>query len=151
MSQETLGKFFRSLAKSPFIPNGLRISLLRRSGIRIGDDVTIGEGFTVSCNLGYEPDLTIEDRVAIGANITVILTSTFNTHPSMNVFGQVVIRHDAWIGAGVIILPDITVGNNSVIGAGAVVTKDVPPYCVVAGVPAKVINQLPPAEIETGA
>ena len=52
------------------------------------------------------------------------------------------IKDDVWIGAGVIILSGVTVGECSVIGAGAVVTKDVEPYTVVAGVPAKKIRNL---------
>jgi acetyltransferase-like isoleucine patch superfamily enzyme len=56
--------------------------------------------------------------------------------------GGVKIKDDVWIGAGVIILSGVTVGECSVIGAGAVVTKDVEPYTVVAGVPAKKIRNL---------
>jgi acetyltransferase-like isoleucine patch superfamily enzyme len=50
--------------------------------------------------------------------------------------------HDVWIGTGVIILPNVTVHEFSIIGAGSVVTKDVPAYSIVAGVPAKVIKKL---------
>lgn len=50
---------------------------------------------------------------------------------------KVVIGHDVWIGHGVIVLPGVTIGNGAVLAAGAVVTKDVPPYVVVAGVPAR--------------
>ena len=56
--------------------------------------------------------------------------------------GKIRIENDAWIGAGVIILPNVNIGEFSVIGAGAVVTKDVPPYTVVAGVPAKTIKKI---------
>ena len=52
------------------------------------------------------------------------------------------IKRGAWIGAGAIILPNVTIGERAVVGAGAVVTKDVPPYTVVAGVPAKEIKKL---------
>ena len=53
----------------------------------------------------------------------------------------VVIGDDVWIGSRVIILPGVKIGNGSVIGAGAVVTKDVEPYSVVGGVPAKLIRR----------
>jgi len=56
--------------------------------------------------------------------------------------GKIIIQDDAWIGAGAIILPNVTIGKGAVVGAGAVVTKDVPPYTVVAGVPAKEIKKL---------
>ena len=133
----------------------MRIFFLRRAGIRIGDGVILNEGFTLGCDIGYESNLIIEDRVAFGPNVTVVVTAHPNNsrlrdlkdqYPFMEIFGHTMIHHDVWIGAGATILPNVTVGDNSVVGAGAVVTKDVPPYSVVAGVPAKVIRQLSPGE-----
>lgn len=54
---------------------------------------------------------------------------------------QIIIEDDVWIGRNAIILPGVTIGKGAVIGAGSVVTKDVPPYCVVGGVPANVIKK----------
>lgn len=54
--------------------------------------------------------------------------------------GQVIIKNNVWVGEGVAIMPNITIGENSIIATNAVVTKDVPANCVVAGVPAKVIK-----------
>nr|WP_143033346.1 DapH/DapD/GlmU-related protein [Prevotellamassilia timonensis] len=54
--------------------------------------------------------------------------------------GKVIIEDDCWIGFNVIILPGVTIGKGSIIGAGAVVTKSIPPYSVAGGVPAKVIK-----------
>ena len=54
----------------------------------------------------------------------------------------VTINDDVWIGANAVVLPGVTRGTHSVVAAGAVVSKDVPPYTIVAGVPAKVIKQL---------
>jgi len=135
----------------------LRIYFLRRAGVHIGDQVVINEGFTMACDIGYESNLTIEDRVAFGPNATVVVTSHPNNsrlrkhkdvYPFIEVFGNISIRQDAWIGAGVIILPNITIGEGSVVGAGAVVTRDVPPYTVVTGVPAKIIRNLSPREVK---
>lgn len=57
-------------------------------------------------------------------------------------FEQVIINDDVWIGAGAIIVPGVTIGKGSVIAAGAVVTKDVAPYTLVGGVPAKEIKKI---------
>jgi acetyltransferase-like isoleucine patch superfamily enzyme len=55
--------------------------------------------------------------------------------------GRVIIQQNAWLGEGCVILPGVTVGRNSIVGANAVVTKDVPPYSIVVGSPAKIIKQ----------
>ena len=55
--------------------------------------------------------------------------------------GKVVIEENAWLGEGCVILPGVTVGKNSIIGSNAVVTKDVPPYSIAVGIPAKIIKQ----------
>ena len=55
---------------------------------------------------------------------------------------QVVIGDDVWIGANVVVLPGVTIGMHCVVAAGAVVTKDVPPHSLVAGVPAKIIKTI---------
>lgn len=62
---------------------------------------------------------------------------------------KVTIGHDVWIGHGVTILPGISIGHGAVVAAGAVVTKDVPPYAIVAGVPARFLKWRFPPEIST--
>jgi acetyltransferase-like isoleucine patch superfamily enzyme len=57
-----------------------------------------------------------------------------------NPFHRVKVGNDVWIGTGVMVMGGVTIGDGAVIGAGAIVTKDVPPYAVVAGVPAKIIR-----------
>ena len=61
-------------------------------------------------------------------------------------YGKVTVKKNAWLGLNVTICPGVTIGEYAVVGAGAVVTKDVPAYTVVGGVPAKVIKMLDPAE-----
>ena len=118
-------------------------------------NVTIGEGAIINQNLivsdGYAPLLTIGDRVALSPNVTIICESEPNNSRLREV-GYVAetlvcrkpvrIGNDVWVGANVVILPGVTVGAMSIIGAGSVVTHDVPPGTVVAGVPAKVIRTL---------
>lgn len=55
---------------------------------------------------------------------------------------EVMLREGCWIGANVVILPGVTIGKNAVIGAGSIVTKSIPDFCVAAGNPAKVIKQI---------
>jgi acetyltransferase-like isoleucine patch superfamily enzyme len=144
-------KTLRSISKSSFVPNNVRINLLRQAGVHIGNEVIINEGITLACDIGYESNLTIEDRVAFGPNVTIVISSHPNhsrlrnlkdKYPNFEIFGKVTIMHDSWIGAGAIILPGVTVREYSIVGAGGVVTEDIPPFSVVAGVPAKIIRKI---------
>lgn len=58
------------------------------------------------------------------------------------------IEDDSWIGANVVILPGVTIGRGSTIGAGSIVSRDVPPYSVAVGIPARVVKTLPSVEEE---
>jgi len=124
----------------------LRIALFRLCGYSIGKDVFIGEDLIISDNL-HDRNVFIGDRASIAPRVTLITSSGPNLSkikPYVKVVnkGKITIESDAWIGAGAIILPNVTIGRGAVVGAGAVVTKDVPPYTVVAGVPAKEIRKL---------
>lgn len=141
-------KLFRLLY--PFLSNTLRICILRGMGAKIGKDVVITAHTRISCKFGYESLLTIEDRAAVGADHIILTSDPSNSHllkekdkySFMEVFGTVLIKHDSWIGAGSIILPNTVIGEFSIVAAGSVVTKNVPPFTVVAGVPAKPINKI---------
>ena len=110
-------------------------------------DVSLGDrsGIGIDCEV-YGP-VTIGKDVMMGPEV-VIYTSGHKYDrldiPMMDQGStekkQVTIGDDVWIGRRAIIMPGVTVGTGSIIGAGAVVTKDVPPYSVVAGVPAKVVK-----------
>ena len=108
--------------------------------IRIGRNVFINHG----CSFLDLGGITIEDDVLIGPNVQLI-TENHPVKPSERKaldLKSILIKKNAWIGAGAIILPGVTVGENSVVAAGAVVTKDVPANTVVAGIPAKVIKNI---------
>lgn len=107
---------------------------------RVGKEVFINFG----CTFLDQGGITIEDGVFIGPGAK-ILTEGHPEQPALRHTLQtepVVIRRNAWIGAGAMILPGVTVGENAIAAAGAVVTKDVPDNAVVAGVPAKVLRKI---------
>lgn len=130
-----------------FPHNKVRIWALRSLGNKIGNDVYLGEGFMMVTDSDI-PDsfLLIKDRVSIGPRVTCILASGSNNSILQNIFPlygtTITIEQDAWIGAGVIIYPGVTIGKCSVVNAGAVVTKNVPDYSVVGGVPARIIKNI---------
>lgn len=124
-----------------------RLACLRCGGIVIGAQVYIGDDLIVTELLEErEPTVIIGDRVAIAQRVTIVTASDPNYSRLYEhippIRGKVLIEDDAWIGAGVILLPDITVGRGSIVAAGAVVNRDVPPFTVVGGVPARVIKTL---------
>lgn len=139
-------KFGKLLTKS-FPYNKIRIWGLKLCGFSVGEKVYIGEDLLVASPLSEKScNLIIGNRVAIAPRVTIILSSDANwsriTEQIPPVKSNIILEDDCWIGAGVIILPGITIGKMSIVGAGAVVTKDVSPYSIVAGVPAKEIKNL---------
>lgn len=113
-----------------------------------GKHVRLGNYVYANFNLTLVDDgnIDIGDNVMFAPNVTVI-TATHPVLPSLREKGlqfnvDVKICSNVWIGAGAIIMPGITVGENSVVGAGSVVTKDVPPNTVVVGNPARVLREI---------
>jgi len=152
-------RFIRSLRKRlikllvRFIPGwGLRASLLRMAGYTVGSPVFIGEDLIIVDTQYGTPQVFIGNKVTISQRVTLVTSSGApDSKEVYQIFGSndgpIVIKDGAWIGAGAIILPNITIGRAAVVGAGAVVTKDVPPCTVVAGVPARPIKRF---SLETG-
>jgi maltose O-acetyltransferase len=139
-------KLFKTLGMiSP--SNSIRISMLRLSGYKIGSQVYIGEGFLVIDKLQDINNLMIGERVSIAPRVICITASDPNYSKIAPYVacrhGKIKIEDDAWIGAGSIIMPDVIIGEGAVVGAGSVVTKNVNPYTIVAGVPAKNIKSVP--------
>ena len=113
-----------------------------------GRNIHVGENFLANYNvtiLDIAP-VHIGDYVMIGPN-TLITTVNHPISPKgrRNHLGQakpVTIGNDVWTGGNVTVLPGVTIGNNVVVAAGAVVTKDIPDNCIAGGVPAKVIREI---------
>ena len=121
--------------------------LFPRFYTEFGLNITVGKNVFINagCQFQDHGGIVLEDGVLIGHN-TVIATlnhdQDFRRRSSL-IPKPVRICRDVWIGAGCVICPGVTVGEHSIVAAGAVVTKDVPPDVVVAGVPARVIKRLP--------
>lgn len=111
-------------------------------------DVTIGDNTRIGIHCTLIGPVCIGNNVNLAQGITVTaLNHNFaDTNRRIDEQGistnPVMIGDDVWIGANAVILPGVTIGRHVVVAAGAVVTKDVPEYSVVAGVPAKVIKEV---------
>jgi acetyltransferase-like isoleucine patch superfamily enzyme len=108
-----------------------------RPGIRIGVRTVVNRG----CCLDGRGGLTIGDNVSISPGVWILTDEHDMQSPFFpEVLAPVVIGDYAWLGSRATILPGVTVGEGAVVAAGAVVTRDVPPYTVVGGIPARPIG-----------
>ncbi len=113
-----------------------------------GKHLHFGKGVYVNFNFTAvdDRDIYIGDYVMIGPNVT-IATAGHPIEPSLRRQGmqynmEVRIGNNVWLGAGVIVLPGVTIGENSVIGAGSIVTKDIPANVVAVGNPCRVLREI---------
>lgn len=140
-------KVLKRWARNAFFP-AWRVHLLRWCGYHIGRDVYIADDILIAEELEDKGNLTIGDRVSMAPRVTLVLSS----HPNESRIrdfapvkrAPIVIEPDVWLGAGVVVLPGVTIGRGAVVGANSVVTQDVPPLHVVAGQPARTIRVLTP-------
>lgn len=146
--------------KIPF--NFIKIIFLTIIGAKIGKWVTFYPGISIKTGrkliignyvdlaagvrLGTDGGLVIGDRTLIGFGAMILTGNHEIPQGKLPIFNgshirkKVIIYNDVWIGANSIILPGVTIGEGAVVAAGSVVTKDVPPFTIVAGVPAIIIK-----------
>ena len=121
--------------------------------ISVGDDVYIGPG---ACFSASQTTLTIGSKVMFGHNVTImggdhnascVGKFMYDVHEKQPEDDRpIVIEDDVWVGSRATVLKGVTVGKGSIVAAGAVVTKNIPPYSIAGGVPAKVIKRRWPVE-----
>lgn len=160
-----------SVGKTIFIGENVEINALSTNGITIGDNFSIhrnsiiectgvinslGESITIGNNVGIAQNCFIQVRgeVTIGNNVIfgpgVHLFSENHKYADVTKFINeqgvsrkgVTIEDGVWLASGARVLDGVTVGKNSVVAAGALVTKDVPPYSIVGGIPGKIIRNI---------
>ena len=129
-------------------PAGITVCVHRLRGVKIGKGAKISRSVQIDDS---RPDLVeIGDKVWVTAGVMILCHQrNLNTHTAGKavmdnelLYNRVVIQKGAHIGIGAIIMPGVTIGEGAVIGAGSVVTKSIPPYCIAAGVPARILREL---------
>lgn len=118
-----------------------------------GKNITIGKNVFINsgCHFQDQGGITIGDGTLIGHNV-VLATINHDLDPAngrKNHYAPIRIGTHVWIGSNATVLPGVSIGDWAVVAAGAVVTRDVPPYTVVTGVPARIQKRLEPSEKET--
>ena len=120
------------------------------SNISIGANVIIRPGSMLFAETG-EPDvgILIEDNVLMGSGVHIYVTTHKYDDPEIPIIDQgffaskkVTLRKGCWIGANCIILPGVTIGENAVVGAGSIITTDIPAKTLAVGNPAKVLREI---------
>ncbi|MBA4695807.1 MAG: CatB-related O-acetyltransferase [Legionella sp.] len=131
-------------------------SMFRYESMQVGDYVFIGGNAWMSGSLSSP--IHIGSYVLFGPSVT-LLCGDHDTRqlgipmylaeksPEQASSGKIVIENDVWIGANATILKGVTIGEGAIVAAGSVVTKSVPPYAIVAGVPARIVKQRFTAEV----
>lgn len=110
--------------------------------VEIGNDVLINS----DTKIGGQCGIKIGNGVLIGYNVNLVSQNHEYANPDIPIRkqgyygGPLTIEDDVWLGANVVVLPNIRIGKGAIVGANAVVTKDVAPYAIVGGVPAKTIK-----------
>lgn len=128
-----------------------KYSIIECTGVLrdVGNSLVIGDnvGMNHYCFIGVRGDIRIGNDVIFGPRVSIFSENHNFADPSKLINeqgvtkGKTIIGNDVWIGANVSIMSNVNIGDGCVIAAGAIVTKDIPPYSIAAGVPAKVIKK----------
>jgi galactoside O-acetyltransferase len=134
-----------NIHKSVKFGEGAFLTAKKGGGITIGRNTSFNHNVMLNADFGGQ--ILIDEDCLIGPGV-VFRTANHNYHDRNTLIrlqghssADIIVEKDVWIGANAVILPGVTIGRGSVVGAGAVVTRNVESYSVVAGVPAKKIKE----------
>lgn len=135
--------FYFNLLANIMPYDGLRVVLHRARGVNVGKNVLIGSNVTID-NI-YPHLIYIGNNVSLaGNNLILAHSKPLLVHKKYvkSYTAPVIIENNVWITVGVIVLAGVRIGEGSIVAAGSVVTRDIPPNSLAAGIPAKVIRKL---------
>jgi len=119
-----------------FIHSGCDIMVFKEAKLNLGSGY-----INRYCKIRCYNEITIGNNVSISENFNIWDDDAHGIVGNIKSDGKILIGNHVWIGTNVTVLKGVTIGDGCIIAAGAVVTKDIPAYCVAAGIPAKVIKQ----------
>ena len=136
------------LARSIFEQCGNDVRIKRNAYFGTGEGVRIGDRSEIGAHSRIDKNVTLGSDVVMGPWVEIMTHSHRFEDPNITIREQggtgpspVVVGNDVWLGTRVLIMPGVTIGDGCVVGANSVVTKDIPPFCVAVGSPARVIRQ----------
>ena len=143
-----LGKALRYLCgKNLFRRCGQAVNIEQGADFMFGESIEVGHRSGIGIDSIIRADLVIGSDVMMGPRVIIYgrdhcfeLTDRPMATQGMGPYERIVIEDDVWIGAQALILKGVTIGKGAIVAAGAVVTKDIPPYSIVAGNPARIVR-----------
>lgn len=150
-----LCKMMNSTLLEPFNPRKIRPWIMGRLGAKVGKNVFIGE--YVRPDLNHSDLITIEDGAHIAADVRFLChKKDLSNYCVGDIYGQQPYKYgkihlckNCAIGTGSLVMPGVTVGEGAIVGAGALVTKDIPAWTIALGRPAKVVKEIPRREFDS--
>lgn len=139
---------------SPILPRKLRPAILRSIGCTVGKNVFIGDN--VHVDAGHADLIIIEERAHVAGGCRLLCHQRDLSHYYVGddyaklgyKLAPIHLKKGCLVGMESFILPGVTVGEGSIVGAGSLVTKDIPDWCIATGRPAKVVKQIPTRSVE---
>ncbi|WP_158090252.1 acyltransferase [Kiloniella majae] len=164
MSKTSIGSYFtnfKSLAKGglgylayiSIMPPSLSAFIHKKRGVKIDDYKSVYIAANVLIDTNFPEEITIGNDVYITRGAKIIAHTSY-TPPVQRIvkreytLGKVIIEDGAYIGVNAVVLPSVCIGKCVIIGAGAVVTKDVPAYAIAVGVPARIVGDVRELDID---